>query len=139
MKSNVTSIVYIYPTSTPTHKANRSNGLFVWKPSWPGKRDSPVSEISLCSYFYSKNYCAFIWTRGLAWLPRFSLERGEISSNQCQNNKIVPASGMKFSHKNTREIHPAYRAVSLTGPARLPYKQALREWWHSPLPGTHLQ
>jgi hypothetical protein len=33
---------------------------------------------------------------------------------------------MKFSHINTREIHPAYRAVSLSGPARLPYKQALR-------------
>ena len=32
---------------------------------------------------------------------------------------------MKFSHINTREIHPAYRAVSLSGPARLPYKQAL--------------
>ena len=46
-------------------------------------------------------------------------------SNQCQNNKIVPASGMEFSHINTREIHPAYRAVSLSGPARLPYKQAL--------------
>ena len=33
---------------------------------------------------------------------------------------------MEFSHINTREIHPAYRAVSLSGPARLPYKQALR-------------
>jgi hypothetical protein len=33
---------------------------------------------------------------------------------------------MKFSHINTREIHPAYRAVSLSGPARLPYKQALK-------------
>jgi hypothetical protein len=33
---------------------------------------------------------------------------------------------MKFSHINTREIHPAYQAVSLSGPARLPYKQALR-------------
>jgi hypothetical protein len=32
---------------------------------------------------------------------------------------------MKFSHINTREIHPAYLAVSLSGPARLPYKQAL--------------
>jgi hypothetical protein len=28
---------------------------------------------------------------------------------------------MKFSHINTREIHPAYRAVSLSGP----YKQVL--------------
>jgi hypothetical protein len=38
-----------------------------------------------------------------------------VKTTQC--NKIVPASGMK--------IHPAYRAVSLSGPARLPYKQAL--------------
>jgi hypothetical protein len=34
---------------------------------------------------------------------------------------------MKFSDIKTREIHPAYRAVSLRGPARLPYKQALRQ------------
>jgi hypothetical protein len=33
---------------------------------------------------------------------------------------------MKFSHINASEIHPAYWAVSLSGPARLPYKQALR-------------
>jgi hypothetical protein len=46
-----------------------------------------------------------------------------VKTIQCK--KIVPASGMKFSHINTREIHPAYRAVSLSGPARLPYKQAL--------------
>jgi hypothetical protein len=45
--------------------------------------------------------------------------------NNCQNNKIVPASRMKFSPINTREIHPAYWAVSLSGPAWLPYKQAL--------------
>ena len=32
---------------------------------------------------------------------------------------------MKFSRVNTREIHPAYQAFSLSGPARLPYKQAL--------------
>jgi hypothetical protein len=44
--------------------------------------------------------------------------------SMSKQNKIVPASGMKFSHINTREIHPAYRAVSLSGPARLPYKQA---------------
>ena len=46
-------------------------------------------------------------------------------SKQYQNNKIFPASGVKFSHIDTREIHPAYRAVSLSGPAQLPYKQAL--------------
>ena len=46
-----------------------------------------------------------------------------VKTIQC--NKIVPASRMKFSHINTREIHPAYRAVSLSGPGRLPYKQAL--------------
>jgi hypothetical protein len=35
---------------------------------------------------------------------------------------------MKFSRINTREIRPAYQAVSLTGPARLPYvKQALNK------------
>jgi hypothetical protein len=27
--------------------------------------------------------------------------------NNCQNNEIVPASGIKFSHINTREIYPA--------------------------------
>ena len=42
-----------------------------------------------------------------------------VKTIQC--NKIVPASGMKFSHINTREIHPAYWAVLLSGPARLPY------------------
>jgi hypothetical protein len=36
---------------------------------------------------------------------------------------------MKCSHINTREIHPAYRAVSLSGPARLPYKQALNSFF----------
>jgi hypothetical protein len=46
-----------------------------------------------------------------------------VKTIQC--NKIIPASGMKFSHINTREIHPAYLAVSLSGPARLPYKQPL--------------
>jgi hypothetical protein len=127
-------------------------------PGWPAKRDSPVSEISLCSYFYSKNHRAFIWTSGLARLPRSRLKEARsrlpgwkflhinthkraspvagmkvqryrrklflttVKTIQC--NKIVPASGMKFSHINTREIHPAYRAVSLSGPARLPYKQA---------------
>jgi hypothetical protein len=38
-----------------------------------------------------------------------------VKTIQC--NKIVPASGMKVSHINRREIHPAYRAVSLSGPA----------------------
>jgi hypothetical protein len=28
--------------------------------------------------------------------------------NNCQNNKIVPSSGMKFFHINRREIHPTY-------------------------------
>jgi hypothetical protein len=32
---------------------------------------------------------------------------------------------MKFSHINTREIHLAYQAVSLSVLCRLPYKQAL--------------
>ena len=32
---------------------------------------------------------------------------------------------MKFSDINTQEIHPTYQAVSLSRPARLPYKQAL--------------
>ena len=63
---------------------------------WPAKQDSQVSEIYVCSYFYSKNYHAFIW---------FS---------NCQNHiKFVPASAMKFSHINTREIHLAYWAVSI--------------------------
>ena len=32
-------------------------------------------------------------------------------------------SGMKCSHLNTSQIHFAYRAVLISGPARLPYKQ----------------
>ena len=50
-----------------------------------------------------------------------------ILSKQCRNNETVPVSGMKFSHINTREIHPAYRADSLSGPAQLTYKQPLNQ------------
>jgi hypothetical protein len=49
-----------------------------------------------------------------------------------QRNCPGNASGTKFSHINTREIHPAYRAVSLSGPARLPYKQILSLYFHVP-------
>jgi hypothetical protein len=38
--------------------------------------------------------------------------------NNCQNNKIVPASRMTFSYTNTKEIHPAHRDVSISGPAQ---------------------
>jgi hypothetical protein len=117
-----------------------------------------TKNIHLCLQMYAKYYRAFIWTSGLARLPRSRLKEARsrlpgwkflhinthkraspvagmkvqryrrklflktVKTIQC--NKIVPASGMKF-HINTREIHPAYRTVSLTGPARLPYKQAL--------------
>jgi hypothetical protein len=47
----------------------------------------------------------------------------------CQNNlkitKLPRQAGWNFLI-NTTEIHPAYRAVLLSGPARLPYKQALK-------------
>ena len=66
--------------------------LFIWKPGWPAKRDSPVSEISLCSYFYSKNYRAFIWTSGLARLPRSRLKEAR---------SRLP--GWKFLHINTHK------------------------------------
>ena len=108
-------------------------GLFIWKPGWPAKRDSPVSLISMCSYFYSKNYRAFIWTSGLARLPRSRLKEARSRLPGWKflhintHKRASPASGMKFSHINTREIHPAYWAVSLSGPARLPYKQALSQ------------
>jgi hypothetical protein len=45
-------------------------------------------------------------------VAEMSLERGEIlltfnlQSKQYQNNKIFLANRMKFSHINTREIHP---------------------------------
>jgi hypothetical protein len=39
--------------------------------------ETAVSEISLCSYYYSKNYRAFIWRAGP--VAEISLERGEIS------------------------------------------------------------
>ena len=67
-------------------------GLFIWKPGWPAKRDSPVSEISPCSYFYSKNYRAFIWTSGLARLPRSRLKEAR---------SRLP--GWKFLHINTHK------------------------------------
>ena len=130
-----------------------TEGLFILKPGWPAKLDSPVSEISLCCYFYSKNYRAFIWTSGSPGpVAEISLERGEIVptgmeispykhsqasskilpqaifnllSKQYNVTKLSRQSGMKYSHINTREIHPAYRAVSLSGPVRLPYKQNL--------------
>jgi hypothetical protein len=50
-----------------------------------------------------------------------------LSKQLCRNNKTVPVSGMKFSHINTREIHPAYQADSLSGPAQLTYKQPLNQ------------
>ena len=142
-----------------------SKGLFIWKPGWPAKRDSPVSEISLCSYFYSKNDRAFIWTSGLARLPRSHLKEARsclpgwkcihintheraspvagmkvkryrrklflTSVKTISKQQIVPASRMNFSHINTREINPTYRAVSLSRPARLPYKEALRKFFFS--------
>jgi hypothetical protein len=49
-----------------------------------------------------------------------------VKTIQCFDS-FVPASGMKVSYINTREIHPDNQAVSLSGPARLPYKQALKE------------
>jgi hypothetical protein len=95
---------------------------FIWKQE--AGRASPVSEISLCSYFHSKSYCAFIWTSGLSRLPRSRLkeERSCLPGwkflhinthkrasrdkslktllqaifNNCQNNKIVPTSGMNY-------------------------------------------
>ena len=48
-----------------------------------------------------------------------SLSKQQNVLTYCQNKKIVPGSGMKFSHINTGEIHPAYWAVSLSGPAQL--------------------
>ena len=67
-------------------------GPVYMEPGWPAKRDSPVSEISLCSYFYSKNYRAFIWTSGLARLPRSRLKEAR---------SRLP--GWKFLHINTHK------------------------------------
>ena len=125
----VSSPCFICNASQPRYWLTKfTKGLFIWKPGWPAKRDSPVSEILLCSYFYSKNYCAFIWTRlkeARSRLPgwkflhinthkqarlvaRMKVQRYRrklflttVKTIQC--NKIVPASGMKFSHINTRE------------------------------------
>ena len=110
-----------------------------------GSRAVPVSEILLCSYFYGKNYCVFIWTSGLVRLLRSRLKEGRFrlpgwkflhinthkranlvsGINNCQNNKIVLSSGMKFSHINKR--NSSRLPGCLTKPAWLPYKQALRE------------
>ena len=72
------------------------------------KRAGPVAEISFEFKVQRYHRKLFLTT---------------VKTIQC--NKIVPASGMKVSHIDTREIHPVYRAVSLSAPARLPYKQAL--------------
>ena len=40
-----------------------------------------------------------------------------ITTMECQNYKIVPASSIKISS----QIHLAYQAVLLSGPVRLPY------------------
>ena len=74
-----------------------SKGLFIWKLGWPAKRDSPVSEISLCSYVYSKNYRAFIWTSGLARVPRSRLK--ETRSRMKETRSRLP--GWKFLHIKT--------------------------------------
>jgi hypothetical protein len=37
-----------------------------------------------------------------------SLSKQQNVLTYCQNNKIVPGSGLKVSHINTGEIHPAY-------------------------------
>ena len=46
--------------------------------------------------------------------------------NNCQNNKIVPASGMKFSHISTSKRN--YSATRLSSAKRLPYKQAFKNY-----------
>ena len=44
-----------------------------------------------------------------------------LTTMECQNYKIVPASSIKISYINTSKIHLAYQAVLLSGPVRLPY------------------
>jgi hypothetical protein len=56
-------------------------GLFIWKPGWSARRDSSVSKISLCSYFYSSliNIVNLYGLAGLApAVAEILLERGEI-------------------------------------------------------------
>ena len=67
------------------------------------------------------NYRAFIWTNGLARLPRSRLPGWKFL--HINTSKITTT----FSHISTREIHPAYRAVSLSWPAGLPYKLGIRK------------
>jgi hypothetical protein len=80
------------------------------------KRDGPVADISLER--------GEIWHTGMdispynthkqsSQVPGMKIQKipPQAIFNNCQNNKIV----------NTRESHPAYQAVSLSGPARLPY------------------
>jgi hypothetical protein len=66
--------------------------LLIWKPGWPIKRNSPVSEISLCSYFYSKKYCAFTWTNRLFQLLRYRLKEAR--------SRLL---GWKFFHINSHK------------------------------------
>ena len=111
-----------------------------------GSRAGPLSKTSRCVelYFYSKNYRASIWTSGIARLPisRLKEVRSRVPGWKFLHintrKRTSPVPGMKiqrYRHKlflttvktiklivNTREIHPAYQAVSLSGPTRLPYK-----------------
>jgi hypothetical protein len=76
-------------------------GLFIWKLGWPAKRDSPVSEISLCSYFYSEIYRAFIWASGLAGLPRSRLPEWKFLhiNTHKQASPVAEMKVQRYRHK----------------------------------------
>ena len=89
------------------------------------KRDGPVVDISLERGEISHTGMEISpYKHSQAGQPGSRDENSKIPPqaifNNCQNNKIVNTREIKIV--NTREIHPAYQAVSLSGPARLPYK-----------------
>jgi hypothetical protein len=71
--------------------------LFIWKPGWPAKPSK--RDLAVYSYFDSKNYHAFIWTSGLARLPRSRLK--EPRSRLKEPRSRLP--GWKFFHINTHK------------------------------------
>ena len=94
------------------------------------KQTSPLGEISPLSSEISLTEMKISpYKHSQAGWPGYRDESSKMPPqaifNNCQNNEIFPASVMKFSHINTRQIHPAYRAVLLGELVRLPYKQPL--------------
>ena len=90
------------------------------------KRAGPVAEISLESGEISLTGMEVSPYKHVQRYRRKLFLTTVKSMSKQQNCPGKRDEIFSYKHINTREIHPAYRAVSLSGPVRLPYKQALR-------------